>query len=63
MERMGHVIRLRPEVIDEYRRIHAEVFATNASWGALPITRIEQKEIGAGAVGPLTSDIAAALEV
>lgn len=26
MERMGHVIRLRPEVIDEYRRIHAEVW-------------------------------------
>lgn len=26
MERMGHVIRLRPEVVDEYRRIHAEVW-------------------------------------
>ncbi len=26
MERMGQVIGLRPEVIDEYRRIHAEVW-------------------------------------
>lgn len=26
MERMGHVIRLRPEAIDEYKRIHAAVW-------------------------------------
>ncbi len=26
MERMGHVIRLRPEVVDEYKRIHAAVW-------------------------------------
>jgi L-rhamnose mutarotase len=26
MERMGQVIRLKPEVIDEYKRIHAEVW-------------------------------------
>jgi branched-chain amino acid aminotransferase len=39
-----------------------EVFATNASWGALPITRIEQKTIGAGEPGPLTRELAAALE-
>ena len=26
MERMGHVIRLRPEVVGEYKRIHAAVW-------------------------------------
>ena len=26
MQRMGHVIRLRPEVLEEYKRIHAAVW-------------------------------------
>ncbi len=26
MQRMGHCIRLRPDVVDEYRRLHADVW-------------------------------------
>jgi len=31
-----------------------EVFLTNSGWHVLPVTRVEQKSIGSGAVGPLT---------
>lgn len=34
-----------------------EVFLTNASWGVLPVVRVEQKEIGAALVGPMTKDL------
>jgi branched-subunit amino acid aminotransferase/4-amino-4-deoxychorismate lyase len=30
-----------------------EAFLTNSSWGVLPISRVEQKEIGGGAPGPV----------
>lgn len=33
-----------------------EVFLTNASFGVLPVVRVEKHVIGAGAVGPLTRD-------
>ncbi|MFG0285975.1 MAG: aminotransferase class IV [Phycisphaerales bacterium JB039] len=39
-----------------------EVFCTNASWGVLPILRIEQKQIGAGEPGPVARDLGAALD-
>jgi branched-subunit amino acid aminotransferase/4-amino-4-deoxychorismate lyase len=32
-----------------------EVFLTNASWGILPVTRIERESIAGGEVGPLTA--------
>lgn len=32
-----------------------EAFLTNASWGVLPITRVESREIGDGAVGETTT--------
>jgi branched-subunit amino acid aminotransferase/4-amino-4-deoxychorismate lyase len=32
-----------------------EVFLTNASWGVLPVTRIERETIAGGEVGPLTA--------
>lgn len=31
-----------------------EVMLTNSGWGVLPVVRVEQREIGAGAVGPAT---------
>lgn len=31
-----------------------EVFLTNSSWGVLPVTRVERKEIGGGTVGEVT---------
>jgi branched-subunit amino acid aminotransferase/4-amino-4-deoxychorismate lyase len=34
-----------------------EVFLTNSSWGVLPVTRIEGKTIGDGAVGAITRDL------
>ena len=39
-----------------------EVFATNAMWGVLPITRIEQKQITSGGAGELTRALAEALD-
>jgi branched-subunit amino acid aminotransferase/4-amino-4-deoxychorismate lyase len=34
-----------------------EVFLTNSSWLVLPVTQIEQKQIGEGKVGPLTHQL------
>lgn len=34
-----------------------EVFLTNSSWGVLPVTAVESKSIGSGAVGPLTAEL------
>jgi len=34
-----------------------EVFLTNSSWLMLPVTQIEQKQIGQGKVGPLTHQL------
>lgn len=34
-----------------------EVFLTNSSWGVLPVTRVEAKQIGAGAPGPIARDL------
>lgn len=34
-----------------------EVFLTNSSWGVLPVTRLESKEIGAGTPGELTKTL------
>ncbi|MEO1008786.1 MAG: aminotransferase class IV [Planctomycetota bacterium] len=34
-----------------------EVFCTNASFGVLPITRVESREIGSGGVGPVTRQL------
>ena len=38
-----------------------EVFLTNSSWQVLPVTRVEKKEIGDGAVGPITAKLRRAL--
>lgn len=38
-----------------------EVFLTNSSWHLLPVTRIEQKPIAGGEVGPITRQLRAAL--
>ncbi len=38
-----------------------EVFLTNSSWLVLPVTRIEQKSIGGGQVGPMTHQIRTAV--
>lgn len=34
-----------------------EAFLTNSGWGVLPVTKVEQKPIGAGKVGPITADL------
>jgi len=34
-----------------------EVFLTNSSWLVLPVTKIEQKQIGSGKVGPVTHQL------
>jgi branched-subunit amino acid aminotransferase/4-amino-4-deoxychorismate lyase len=34
-----------------------EVFLTNSSWLVLPVTQIEQKQIGGGKVGPITHQL------
>lgn len=34
-----------------------EVFLTNSSWGVLPVTRVEAKQIGSGAPGPIARDL------
>lgn len=38
-----------------------EVFLTNSSWHVLPVVRVEQRTIGAGAPGPVTARLRAAL--
>ncbi len=38
-----------------------EIFATNASWGVLPIVQVEQKPIGPGQPGPIALALADAL--
>jgi branched-subunit amino acid aminotransferase/4-amino-4-deoxychorismate lyase len=38
-----------------------EVFLTNSSWQVLPVTRVEKKAIGSGAVGAVTGRLRAAL--
>ena len=38
-----------------------EVFLTNSSWQILPVTRVEQKPIGDGRVGPVTGSLREAL--
>ncbi|MEX0776375.1 MAG: aminotransferase class IV [Phycisphaeraceae bacterium] len=38
-----------------------EVFLTNSSWNVLPVTRVEKKAIGDGAVGPVTRRLREAL--
>lgn len=49
--RVGVARRLVPiaDVLDAQ-----EVFLTNASWGVLPVVRVEGKQIGDGAPGPVT---------
>jgi branched-chain amino acid aminotransferase len=38
-----------------------EVFLTNSSWDVLPVTSVEAKVIGSGAVGPVTAELRQAL--
>jgi D-alanine transaminase len=38
-----------------------EVFLTNSSWHVLPVVRVEQRTIGAGAPGESTRTLRAAL--
>jgi branched-subunit amino acid aminotransferase/4-amino-4-deoxychorismate lyase len=38
-----------------------EVFLTNSSWQLLPVTKVEKKAIGGGAVGPVSGRLRAAL--
>jgi branched-chain amino acid aminotransferase len=33
------------------------VFLTNSSWGVLPVTRVEQRMIADGVVGPVTRQL------
>jgi branched-chain amino acid aminotransferase len=40
-----------------------EVFLTNSSWGVLPVTRVEQRMIADGVVGPITRQLADAWRV
>lgn len=39
-----------------------ELFLTNSSWGVLPVVRVEAEEIGDGAPGAATLELAAALQ-
>jgi len=34
-----------------------EIFLTNTSWGALPVTRLDGKAVGSGRVGPVAADL------
>ena len=34
-----------------------EVMLTNSSWGVLPVVKVEQRQIGAGKPGPVTSGL------
>jgi len=38
-----------------------EIFFTNTSWGALPVTRLDGKPVGTGKPGPLTRDLGSRL--
>ena len=38
-----------------------EIFFTNTSWGALPVTRLDGKRVGNGQPGPVTRDLGARL--
>ncbi|MEM1211807.1 MAG: aminotransferase class IV [Planctomycetota bacterium] len=38
-----------------------EVMLTNAGWGVLPVSRVEQREIGSGGAGPVTTGLRDAL--
>lgn len=57
-ERRGITVERRPVMPDEVLKAD-EVFLTNASWGVLPVTGIEQETIGDGTPGSLTMDMRA----
>ena len=50
---LGHQVRKQWMTIDDVLDAD-EVFCTNASFGVLPMTRVEGKPIGDGAVGPVS---------
>lgn len=56
----GITVRRRMLSIDELLDAD-EVMLTNSSWGLLPVTKVEQKQIGRGKVGPLTEQLRRAL--
>lgn len=53
---LGHGVRKRLLTIDDVLDAD-EVFCTNASFGVLPMTRVEGKPIGDGAVGPVSLEL------
>lgn len=53
---------VRQEALDgPVWRTAEEIFLTNAVAGVIPVTRVDGEPVGAGRVGPVTRDVAAAL--
>jgi branched-subunit amino acid aminotransferase/4-amino-4-deoxychorismate lyase len=60
-ERQGLSVRRKMLTVQEMLDAD-EVFLTNSGWGVLPVTRVEQRSIGDGRPGPLTTQLRTELE-